>query len=111
MGDELPATIAAVTALIVAVGTFVLNLLKNRNTEKAAERAAVAGEAAKTAAEESKAAVVAVDGKIFALGKQLDGQLSKLLDEIKKGAYAKGRLDEAADMQVTHKVANGEPKP
>ena len=103
--------VASVTALVVAVGAIVLNILKGRAAEKSAARAETASLAAKLAAEDSKAAVIAVDGKIFALGKQLDGQLSKLLAEIKAGAYAKGRLDEAADGQVGHKVTNGDPPP
>jgi phosphopantothenate synthetase len=109
--NDVPATITALTALIVAVGAFVLNFLKGRAAERSAERAALAAEAALAEAQASKAAVIAVDGKVYALGKQLDGQLSKLLAEIKEGAYAAGRLDEAADGQVASKIVNGEPKP
>ena len=114
--DSTAATITAVAALITAIGAFVLNYLKGKAAEKASERAAnaaelarLAAEAAKVAASENKAEVVAIGDKVFALGKQLDGQLSKLLAEIKAGAYAKGRLDEAADGQVGHKVTNGDP--
>ena len=103
--------VASLTALVVAVGAIMLNYLKGRAAEKSAERAETAAIAAALAASRSEAEIVAVGNKVFALGKQLDGQLSKLLAEIKAGAYAKGRLDEAADGQVGHKVTNGDPPP
>ena len=97
--DDLPATIAAFTALIVAVGAFVLNFLKDRHAERAAraaEHAATAAELAAASAELSNAKLVEIDGKIFNLGKAVDGKLTKLLDLTREAALAKGRLEGAA---------------
>ena len=88
---DLPATIAAVTALVVAIGAFVLNLLKNRGTERAAIRAAEAAEASSASAAESKVTLVEIKGQIFELGKAVDGRLSKLLEQTEARGKAEGR--------------------
>ena len=93
---DAPATIAAITALLVAVGAFVLNFLKERASEKAAAaavRAAAAAESAREAAEANNAQLAEIDGKIYKLGKAVDGKLTKLLDLTREAALAKGRLE------------------
>lgn len=107
---DAPAIIAAVTALIVAVGAFVLNFLKERAAERAATSAAqaaataaqavLAATAAKTAAEANDAKLVEIDGKIYNLGKAVDGRLTALIKSLEDNAnirvgaaLAAGRLE------------------
>jgi gamma-glutamyl:cysteine ligase YbdK (ATP-grasp superfamily) len=97
---DVPATLAAITALIVAVGAFVLNFLKERaseRAEKAAARAVVAAEAAKAAAESNDAKLIEIDGKISTLGKAVDGRLTALIKS----------LEENANIRVTAAKASG----
>jgi hypothetical protein len=107
---DVPATLAAVTALIVAVGAFVLNFLKERAAEKAAAsaaQAALAATAAKTAAEANDAKLVEIDGKIFNLGKAVDGRLTALIKSLEENANirvtaakASGKLEGKAEAQA-----------
>jgi hypothetical protein len=97
---DAPATIAAITALIVAVGAFVLNFLKERAAEKAtaaALRAAEAAELAIVAAEANNTKLIEIDGKIFNLGKAVDGRLTALIKS----------LEENANIRVTAAKASG----
>ena len=119
---DLPATIAAFTALLVAVGAFVLNFLKDRASEKAlaaASLAAANATAARAAAEASDAKLVEIDGKIFNLGKAVDGRLTALIasleenanirvDAAKLAGHAEGRADEKAEAEGrVDQAANG----
>ena len=89
MGDPVP-VITAVTALVVAVGAFVLNLLRGQAAERAAVRAADEALAARVAIEESKAEIILVGDRVVEVGKQIDGRMEELLRAARAAARAEG---------------------
>jgi hypothetical protein len=79
-----------VTAAAILVGMAV-NLVGAVSAWRAREEA----KAARVAAEESRAGMIEVNGKVYSLGRAVNGRLSELLDQTKKLAHAEGKLDEA----------------
>jgi hypothetical protein len=107
---DIPATIAAIAAVITAVGVIVNAVLIFR-TQRAAREA-------KETAVESKAELVVVGNQIRTLGKAVDGRLTKLLETTEAAMLAKGRDegfasekkragDEKQTLDTAVKKANG----
>jgi hypothetical protein len=85
---DIPATIAAVAAVITAVGVIVNAVLIFRAAHEA--------RAAKQASAESKAELILVGREVRTLGKAVDGRLSKLLETTEAAMLAQGREEGTA---------------
>jgi hypothetical protein len=111
---DLPATITALGALVTAVGVIVLGWLSYRAkaaASRAAEKATSAESEAIASRELLDGKLIELDGKVFTLGRAVDGRLSKLLElaeanaKIREtSARAEGKLEGAADERASREV-------
>ncbi len=98
-------TITAIATLVAAFGTLILALRNSQKADAAKSAAALAAEraaVAKEAAEESKREIVATRDGVFEVGKQLDGRLTELLKTTGDLARAEGQIEGRAAEQANH---------
>jgi hypothetical protein len=94
--EGLPAILVALGTLATAIGALFVSYTNARKADRAAIEATAAAKAAadaKRAAEASQADIVATKDGVFALGPQIDGRLTELLELTRQSALAEGRLE------------------
>ena len=101
--NDLPGTITAIATLVASAAAALIALKNNQRANEAkvsaieAKASAVIASsdaaAAKIAAEESRAEIVATKDGVFELGRQLDGRLQELIRSQTELARAQGRIE------------------
>jgi hypothetical protein len=117
--------ITTIGTIATAVGVVIVGFLRYRDRrETAAENhdATLAADAARLAVEDANAKLIEIDGKIFNLGKAVDGRLTALIAAIEKNAalrveaaLAEGKLagvaTEKAEAAENGHRRNDDPEP
>jgi hypothetical protein len=96
---DVPATIAAIGAVISAIGVILIAYWAYRGKVEA-EKAAATALQAKSTTEDNNTRLIVLDQQVFKLGKQVDGQLTALLELTEKAAHAAGKLEGQRDEKM-----------
>ena len=96
---DVPATIAAIGGIISAVGVILIAYWAYRGKVEAEKAAATAREA-KQVTDDNNSRLVKVGDEVYRLGKQVDGQLTALLELTERAAHAAGKLEGQRDEKI-----------
>ena len=102
---DIPATITAIGGTITAIGVILVAWWAYRGKVEA-ERAAALAATAKLVTDDNNARLIVLDSKVFTLGKQVDGQLTALLQLTERAAHAAGKLEGQRDEKIAQSRAS-----